>query len=170
MVTPKSCLTLRVPLPRHALPPRSSLTLLSAQTAHDNRAYAPLLSPAHPTYTGVMFADVRLGLGKLNLIATTLQFRKLRRSQGNENFFALRDSKRDHTQRNSSRVVRIYKALRVPFRSFDPEAGWSGTTGYSRAPCGTLINGRRRSPALMETPSATDFIPRLLWVLLSGHQ
>jgi 2-polyprenyl-6-methoxyphenol hydroxylase-like FAD-dependent oxidoreductase len=129
----------------------------------------PLLSPAQPTYSGVTFADIQLGLGDGNNGDDTAA-QEAATLVGHGILFALSDSRAIIAQRNSGGVVRIYAALRVPFGTFDAEAAQQDTHALRTAVLQHFDGWAPQLRALIEAPSAAHFILRPLWVLPSGHR
>jgi 2-polyprenyl-6-methoxyphenol hydroxylase-like FAD-dependent oxidoreductase len=124
-----------------------------------------LLSPAQPTYTGVSFADIQL-VPRDSDDAATQEAIKL---VGRGSLFALSDSRGIIAQRNSGGVIRVYAALRVPFGTFlDAETAQQEV--LRKAVLQYFDGWAPQLRALVEAPSAADFILRPLWVLPSGHR
>ncbi|KAH9973871.1 hypothetical protein BGW80DRAFT_227672 [Lactifluus volemus] len=129
----------------------------------------PLVSPAQPTYTGVTFVDIRLVPRDSDDDAATQEAVKL---VGHGSLFALSDSRGLIAQHNNGGVIRIYAALRVPFGTFsEVETTQQEDTDVLRKAVLQHFDGwAPQLRALVEAPSATDFILRPLWVLPSGHR
>jgi 2-polyprenyl-6-methoxyphenol hydroxylase-like FAD-dependent oxidoreductase len=127
----------------------------------------PLLSSVQPTYTGVTFVDIQL-VPRDSDDATTQEAVKL---VGHGSLFALGDSRGLIAQCNSGGVVHIYAALRVPFGTlFNTETAQQDTDVLRKAVLQHFDGWAPQLRALIEAPSAADFILRPLWVLPSGHR
>ncbi|KAN0115752.1 hypothetical protein V8E52_006564 [Russula decolorans] len=134
-----------------------------------------LLSPAQPTYAGVTFADVELALGDANenggdgneVKEATAARAELANLVGRGSLFALGDSRAIIAQRNSSDVVRVYAAVRVPLGTFDTTPKGEDL----RAAVLQYFDGwAQKLRALIATPDAKGFVVRPLWVLPSSHR
>ena len=133
-----------------------------------------LLSPAQPTYTGVTFVDIQLALGDANENGRDGNEEKeaaaaraeLTNFVGRGTLFALGDSRAIIAQRNSSDVVRVYAAVRVPLGTFNV------TTEEEDLRAAVLqhFDGwAQKLRALIALPDAKGFVVRPLWVLPSDH-